>query len=342
MMKSRVSRYASVLGNPIQNANHAWSHRNGLIFMVQHDGVRGFGEASPLPGYSPDTIEDCEQCLSGIELFDGDELSLSRIETFISAMPAVPAARFAVETALLDLLAQREDRGIAGLFDQSANQALRCTLLDSNSPVASAEACIARGVQCAKLKVGRDWTSELVAIRTLRSRFSDLQLRLDANTAWTVPIAKKNIADLEDLDIQFVEQPVEPEFMHKLTSSPVPLAADESLHTQAGRDALRPMLGTPALGALVLKPTVLGGFFACLQLQKLGKQNSTESIASHCFEGPVGTAAVAELAIVLDSSLAAGVDEHSALAAMSTKTVPQFHGRGIVPHNHGLGVEIDL
>ncbi len=341
-MKSSVTRYSSVLDRPIQNANRAWSHRNGLIFMIQHGGLRGFGEASPLPGYSPDTIGDCEQCLSGIQLFDGNELSLTRIDAFTQAMPALPAARFAVETALLDLLAQREDRGIAGLFDQSANQALRCALLDSGSPVASAEACIARGVKCAKLKVGRDWTRELATIHELRSRFSDLQLRLDANGAWTVPIAKENLEALEDLDIQFVEQPVEPKFMHKLTSSPVPLAADESLHTKAGQKALRPLLGTPALGVFVLKPTVLGGVFACLRLQKLGIENTTESIASHCFEGPVGTAAVAELAIVLDSSLAAGVDEHAALAALSTKTVPQFHGHGITPHNHGLGVEIDL
>ncbi|MCP4445925.1 MAG: O-succinylbenzoate synthase [Myxococcales bacterium] len=354
MLRSRVTRFGSVLDENIGNAKTRWSDREGLVFVVelhqdkrskggqQADMLRGFGEASPLPGYSPDTIEECEQCLESITLPDEKHLSMQSIDTLVSSMPELPAARFAVETALADLLAQLLQQGVAGLFGHYATSARRCALLDTNAPITSAAAILKRGLRCAKLKVGGEWAEELTVIKQLRSEFPSLALRLDVNAAWTPPEAKRRLALLQGLGIEFVEQPVAPGVMHSLAGSKVPLAADESLHSQAGRDALEPLLGDAALRVLVLKPTVLGGISACLKLQQWAHRHRASAIASHCFEGPVGTAAVAELALTMDSSLAAGVDKHPVLANLGDVSVPQFGERYLLINHIGLGVELEI
>ncbi len=353
MLRCRVERFECKLEDDIGNTRRRWSSREGLIFIVEgpehkrdkkesKECSRGFGEASPLPGYSPDSIEECEACLRDIQLIDADPLSLESIETLISSMAPLPAARFAVETALLDLLAQEQCRSVGSLFGQYASSARRCALLDAEDPQTSAAAILERGLRCAKLKVGGDWPEELAVIRRLRADFPGLELRLDANAAWSLPEAKKRLALLEGLGIAFVEQPVAPGIMYGLAGSKVPIAADESLHSEAGREALEPLMGDPALRVLVLKPTVLGGFLECLRLQQWAHKNKATAIASHCFEGPVGTAAVAELALAMDSSMAAGVDEHPVLTNMSHVRVPQLGARFLQPNQFGLGVDLEL
>lgn len=352
MLKSRVARFAAELEDSVGNKKQRWTRREGIIFVVEGGAPRrksesrvvhkGYGEASPLPGYSPDTLEECEECLQGISLFDESWLNIDSIEELVSSMPALPAARFAVETALLDLLATELGRSVGSLFGQYATSARRCALLDSKAPMESAAATLERGLKCAKLKVGGEWAEELATIRKLRSEFPELELRLDANGSWSLPEAKKHLALLQGLGIAFVEQPVASGVMAGLAGSKVPIGADESLQSQEGRKALEEWVEDPAMRVLVLKPTVLGGFRECLRLQTWARNNHTTAIASHCFEGPVGTAAVAELALAMDSSMASGVDEHAVLASMSHVRVPQLGPRYLQPHFGGLGVELEI
>jgi len=353
MLSSHVSRFRCELPDDVGNAKTRWSVREGLNFVVEEtlhrrhpagtsDSRRGLGEASPLPNYSPDNIDDCERCLRDIQLFDASKLSIASIAALVSEMPALPAARFAVETALLDLFAQRKNASVSALFGQYASSATRCSLLDIEAPIESARSTLDRGIRCAKLKIGGEWAEEYDTIRKIRIDFPSLALRLDVNAAWTLPEAKIRLALLQGLGIDFVEQPVAPGVMYRLGSSPVPLAADESIHSTAAREALVPLMKTSALRCIVLKPTVLGGIMECLRLQHWARGYKVKAIASHCFEGPVGTAAVAELALALDSSMPAGIDTHSALAPLSTTPIPQFRNRFIRPNLCGLGVEIDV
>ncbi len=348
-LSSRVSRFRAEIDTRVSNSKREWTEREGLIFVAELRGTtrrgasleRGFGEASPLPGYSAESIEQCEACLRDVQLFDSSELSLSSIERLIESMPTLPAARFAVETALLDLLAQKRGQPVASLFGKYATRARKCALLDRNAPLRSATQAVARGITCMKLKVGGEWAEEFATIRSLRKGFPDVALRLDVNAAWTLPEAKMRLSLLEGLGIQFVEQPVAPGVMARLVDSPVPIAADESLHSEAGRSALEPLLTAGGLRAVVLKPTVLGGFFACLKLEQWARRHKVIAIASHCFEGPVGTAAVAELALALDAPIAAGVDEHAMLATMSPVSVPQLQSKHVQLHHGGLGVVLE-
>ncbi len=105
---------AGQLDGGLRNARVAWSSRRGLLLqLLDSSEMVGQGEASPLPGYSPDSLEDCEQALAGLDwdcvedgyLADPGPRFLSELLSLVPEQ--FPAARFALESAFLDLLSER-------------------------------------------------------------------------------------------------------------------------------------------------------------------------------------------------------------------------------------------
>ena len=341
-LRSSVAHLRADLSRPVKNAQCSWSKRESLLLRVRDEhGREGLGEAAPLPDYSPDSLADCLSVLGEPVLLEEGELSMSRIEECVAAIPAsLPSARFALETALMDLLAQEQGLSLSELLGGKSAHTKRSGLIDAGDAEASAAAILERGIHSAKLKIGEDWASELATIRSLRKTFPTLQLRLDVNGAWSTAEALNHLPSLRDLQIDFVEQPVPPVLMPKLAHLSTAIAADESMHTSFGRTALEPLLNGSCLVALVLKPTLLGGLRACMKQHAWARENGLASVVSHCFEGPVATAAVAELAIAIDGPFAAGVDRHDAHALLPGADIPQLHAASLRRHRPGLGVQL--
>lgn len=133
--------------------------------------------------------------------------------------------------------------------------------------------------------------------------------------------------------------------MVELETSPVPLAADESL-----RDAevAKRLLDAPAVSVIVLKPTLLGGIDRCLDLGLRATRSGQRCVVTHGFEGPVGHGAACELALGLapfdrggteSRPLAQGLDRQGVLDAWMDVAVPQLRGPLLVPaevSGHGV------
>ncbi len=111
------------LDPPHSNAGAEWTERSILLLRVRDaHGLDGYGEASPLPGYSPDTADACERALRAISdaaLAALEELTAPRDLTLAVAalVPArLPAVRFGLEAALLDRLSRRTQRPLWSLL----------------------------------------------------------------------------------------------------------------------------------------------------------------------------------------------------------------------------------
>ena len=126
---------ARTLPRPAQNARAKWSERESCIITLQSDdGARGQGEAAPLPGFSPDSLQDCQHALAALDLTGiaarlapGQDLigELGRASSRIP--PQLPAARTALEGALLDLWARAAGAPAwALLLPTSSAPASRC------------------------------------------------------------------------------------------------------------------------------------------------------------------------------------------------------------------------
>ena len=185
-------------------------------------GTVGLGEALPLPGYSRDDAVDAEFALAEIAIrvaerglwvpdvvanVRGDALEGRRdaatwldvaLAPYLALLDGVPSARFALECALVDLLARRAGISAAQwLAGDGALQPVPVSVLlpdDDRAAVAAASVAAARGHSVLKLKIARpDRTPDeedalLAAVRAAADgacagRLVSPRLRLDANGA---------------------------------------------------------------------------------------------------------------------------------------------------------------
>jgi o-succinylbenzoate synthase len=325
----RLQRIGGRLPTVVSNSGASWSARHGLLFeLVSEDGRTGRGEASPLPGYSVETIEDCAAALIALTsaAFDRLELESSaapEVRRWLGAHSMPPAARFAVETALFNLIAACTGRSFAELLGSAVtpHTVPLSALLSSEDLLREAAAARARGLETLKVKIGtgRAFADELAALRALRREVGpEIRLRLDANGAFPLAEAARRLEALSDLHAEFIEEPVplgQLAGFAEQRAPAVPLAADESLRIEALRPDLLRAFGQGRLAVAVLKPTVLGGALACLDLASELLPLGAKLTVTHAFEGPVALAAATALASVLPGPvLAAGLDRHPGLA----------------------------
>lgn len=296
----------------VANANSTWRARTGLLLRVEQDGVVGFGEASPLPGYSPDSIDEAEADLRRWIDAGCDDRSDS-IQS--------PSARFAAETACLDLEARRRSKPLWRLVDGSGVSRARPVQglvppCSEDESVRVARAHVAAGLRTLKLKVGPEVDAECRRLEALRRELGDgVALRLDANRSLPLDEAHLALAAWAAFDVEWIEEPcAEP----GPVDSPIRLAFDETLRdsgmSRGGWKPLRFWCKEAPYAAVVLKPTVLG-WNTSVELARWAKRARLDIVISHAFEGPVAFQACAHLALAVGSAGACGLARHAGLDA---------------------------
>lgn len=347
-----------IFGGPIEmgltTARGTWQERRGLFLEIEDaEGFRGVGEASPLPGYSPETLEDARKALSrweekGPPRLDDQRPILPQVRAELETIdPAVPSARFAVETALLDLAGHRLGRPVWSLLGGENPSAVPLSaLLRARTPetiVEQTRAVLERGITTVKVKVGLPgaFEHELALLAALRAALgSGLRLRLDANGGFAQGNVAERLAALARFEPELIEEPVSGPALFELEASPIPLAADESLQIPGAWQCLEPLRRRGLLHAVVLKPMVLGGGLACLDLARRAAAEGVGALVTHFFDGPVALAAAAHLALALPGErLACGLDRHPGLAAWPAAEIPWLTEREILATSRaGLGL----
>jgi o-succinylbenzoate synthase len=344
-MRLLLKRFSGTCG--AQSAAGAWPVRSGLLVELSQGPFRGLGEASPLPGYSPDSIEESEQALGALNIAALEEaMHMEQTRTALRAVAqllptSLPAARTALETAALDLLARQRDLPAAALLgaEPGARRPL-AYLLGTPGPDGLAVMNQAKmaGYQHFKLKLGRPGhlDTELAAVRELRRTLGAVpRLRLDANRAWSPAEAQAACTLLAPLDIEFIEEPCKP--LTGALGSPVPLALDESLQGLQAAD-LETLARCTGASVVILKPMVLGGLSHCLDLAGCARSLGLAVIISHSFDGPVALLSAAALALALPSRAAQGLAPHPGLRAWPEVALPIVDGELQAWSNPGLGL----
>jgi len=326
-MSLRLSQIATrrELSRPAENAHSRWLTRDAQLVTLESDSRRrGSGEAAPLPGFSRETLEDCRRALSALYVRDlPEELApeqsvLEELARASRRLPdGVPAARAALEAALLDLWARAADLPAWALLhaDRAPPQPRRVAALlmgEPESALEQARAARARGLTAFKLKVGRPGAieRELSAFAALRGELGPhVDLRLDANRAWPAHSARAQLQRFAVHEPEFVEEPCPLADLAALAPPPVRLALDESLAEISAHPRLPDEWNRWGVRAVILKPTLLGGISACSTWARVARACGAEVILSHAFEGPLGLSLCAALALTVGSERAAhGLD----------------------------------
>jgi O-succinylbenzoate synthase len=328
-----------------RDARRSWSERTTLLVVLEDsEGRQGLGEAAPLPDYSPDSLDQARSALAplaeaGLAAVELGAPGSSRVLHDLSASIATPSARFALESALLDLWSRRSGEPAWALLARlraeiSGSDGPNVASFENGRPVAAllpsgvepalrhAEAAFARGIRSFKAKIGTQgaWSEELGMLRDVRERFPRARLRVDANQSLSPAELAARLPALRELELEWLEEPT-PRFPDGIESPlGVPVALDESLqtHTPDPESARR-----HGVRAYVLKPTTLGGFVRSFELADDARSAGLAVAVSHAYEGPVGFSALASLALSLGSGRPAdGLDRHPGIA--DTTSLPAY------------------
>jgi o-succinylbenzoate synthase len=336
-----VVPYALPFKEPYITATGTLTRREMVLLRLRdEEGLVGLGEAVPLSLRGGAHLAQVVAELEELDKWDAlDEAALR------SSAPALSApARCAALTALLDLRGRR-----VAAEEQTAEQAaepIRCNATlaagDPAAVVSAAERWAADGFSSFKLKLGIG--DDAAQVRAVRDALGPrARIRVDANAAWDVETAKRTLTELEPYEVELAEQPVATmeESVEVARSTPIPLAADESVETRADAESVA---ASGAFALTGIKLSKVGGPEEAMEIAEVLPAYVTSAL-----DGPVGIAAAAQVAQslgdlgrVADERLAHGLATQRLFASTIASVECELRGDLLhLPSGPGLGVEID-
>ena len=290
---------------------------------ISADGHRGHSECVPYARYG-ETVESVIRQIDDAAGLFGPEPDH---ETLLEAMPA-GAARNAIDCALWDLEAKRSGvrahNRICRLPPRPVTTAYTISLGDPADMAANARAHSGRPLL--KIKVGGE--NDIARIEAVASVAPNSRIILDANEGWTPDNIRDNLRAAATHHIALVEQPLPPEHEEMLRAipHPVPICADESVHTTAD---LARIAGLYDLVNIKLDKT--GGLTEALRLRDAAREMGF-GIMVGCMVGTSLAMAPAVLLaqdadyVDLDGPLLLARDRHPALTYTDSLVSPSSAG----------------
>lgn len=342
-MDATLHPFSLPLARPLETAAGTVDERAGLQVRLEADGHVGWGEATPLAGWT----ECLEACRSALEAALAP-LGAGDVDPSLGDLDDSPAARHGLHLALADLESRR--RGVPlhrWLGDEGAVESVpvNATVGDGDVPetVDAVERAVADGFGCVKVKVGsRPVDEDVERLEAARDIVGPgVALRADANGAWTRGEARAALDALADVDLDYVEQPLpaaDLEGLAGLRSGPVEVAADESLGSHRPED----VISTGAADVLVLKPMVLGGLDRAREAAVAARAAGLGAVVSTTVDAVVARTGTVHLAASLPDPRPAGLATAAWLETdVGEDPAPIADGRATVPDGPGLGVAVD-
>lgn len=314
-------RYSLPLRRPLPVRGAGITRRDGLLLRLEDAAGRcAWGDIAPLPGFSPDTLEEAETALAP---------RLEAPECFAIPPPPEwpPAVRAGIGMARVALRAAAGGMLPARCLHSGAADHVPVAALLGEVLAAAPEhaaAAVRAGHSVLKLKAGRGDPGEEAGqiLRIAAELPSDARLRIDANRAWDWDTAVRFGRAAAHTAIAFIEEPLaDPAGLAEYPKAAgLPIALDESLapwiaalldHGPEALASAAPWLA-PALRAaraLVLKPTLCGEFERLIALPERLPEFRGNLVISAMFESDLGAGMLAQLAAALGPAAApAGLD----------------------------------
>ena len=236
--------------------------RGGLrLMLVTDQGAIGLGETAPIPAVTGPGIESlAAEIEAWSEQVEGAEVESALGE--LDSHKLGPLARFAVHTALVDLVSSAASVPLSEYLRSGSTAQVKVNALVSESNPGAVHdrvsELVREGVRAIKLKVGASSITEDVTriIAASEAGGTDVELRLDANRVWDAPTAEKVIGRVGKHRISYIEDPTETleEFQSIAEATGVPVALDISPSTTAAEQIDR-----AGVELVIAKPAAVGG-----------------------------------------------------------------------------------
>lgn len=327
------------LSEPLETARGVIQEREGFLVTIQHEGHYGVGEATPLPGWT-ESYEECQRAFDRVETVAAEldwGIALAKLD--------MPAARHGVSLAFAEARARAVGDPLyrsLGRDDRIETVPVNATLGADGSPATvarDANAAVEDGFETLKLKVGTNGIEEdIERARAIRDAVSDdIDIRVDANGAWTLEQALRAIDSLAALDVEYVEQPLPTAELsaNEQLRGAVDIALDESL-VSYDLDAI---VEADAADVVILKPMVLGGPDRTVQVAMDAREAGIEPVVSNTMDAVVARTGAVHVAARIPDVEPCGLATASLLETdLGPDPAPVSDGQIAVPQESGLGL----
>jgi o-succinylbenzoate synthase len=214
-----------------------------------------------------------------------------------------PSVLFGIETALLHL-----KHRTTAFFDTPFSRGEQGIRINGLIWMGTYDEMFARineklkaGFKCVKLKIGAiDFERELALIAYIRQHFSAdvLELRVDANGAFSLDDVEQKLAQLAKYQIHSIEQPIKAgqwQAMGNLCrNTPIPIALDEELIGVNAIERKTALLDTIRPQYIILKPSLHGAMRGSDEWISMAEARGIGWWATSALESNVGLNAIAQ------------------------------------------------
>ncbi len=360
------------LRRPITHASHRRTVTDNLIVRCQlSDGSTGYGEGVPREYVTGETIDTCWELLGRVDWakqWDGEWPDFAAAVQMAERLhlPPVPgdergiqgnAARCAVELAVLDAAGRAFGEPLSKVTELVTPELYRFRPEVRYSGILSEPRGWKRrfyplvyrctGFRHVKVKVGIAGTDDVARLRLFRRWLgARIDLRVDANEAWTAAEVVERIRALEPFGISCVEQPVRHEEVGCLAAVRqqvgTPIMLDESLCSwQDAEQAIR----HGWCDLFNLRLSKCGGLIPSLRLAELARRHGLGyQLGCQVGETAILSAAGRHFATSVDGLryIEGSYDRHLMVEWLSREDITiGWGGRAPALSGCGLGITVD-
>lgn len=279
---------------------------------INNPEIVGTGECNPLVGLSIDDVPNYEEKLNEVctSFSDYEDNLYEKLIDF-------PSIYFGIEMALLDLkrggkkvyfntplIKYKQPIKINGLIWMGSQEFMHQQIQQK----------LEVGFSCIKLKIGAiDFEQELKLLSSIREKYDDeeLELRVDANGAFSANGALEKLKQLDQFDLHSIEQPIragqQKEMANLCNKTPFPIALDEELIGIKSMQEKRALLEEIMPQYIILKPSLIGGFKGSLEWISVAGELGIPWWITSALESNIGLNAIAQFTSTFYNPLPQGL-----------------------------------
>ena len=173
---------------------------------------------------------------------------------------------------------------------------------------------IEAGFKCIKLKIGAiNFKTELGLLKGIRKQFreSDIELRVDANGAFSPENALEKLKQLSEYNLHSIEQPIKAGQFNEMAKlceqTPLPIALDEELIGVFCVTKKQELLQTIKPQYIILKPSFVGGFAGTDEWISLAENQNIGWWITSALESNIGLSAIAQYTYLKSNKMPQGL-----------------------------------
>ncbi len=311
--------------------------RTLMVRITDRDGVEGWGEAAP-SGLYGETVDSNIAVLERLRpiVEEADSWSIEALEAAMHRnITGNGALKSAISAAVHDIIGKRLGIPLWKLWGLDPAAAPHSSFTIGIQPdIGTTRSRVREAAQypILKVKLGSDRDREI--IRAVREEAPAKIIRVDANCAWTPKSTLAMIPLLQELGVEFVEQPLPAHDLAGLRfvreRSTLPIIADESCVTS--RD-IKNLVGV--VDGINIKVAKCGGLGEAIKMVHIARAHDMIVMTGCMIESSLGISAAAHFAPLLDA-----VDMDGAALLKDDPFVGATIANGVttLPSGPGLGV----